>query len=41
MADAKGNISWSWMVGTRTTPGSWPVVITCGGEVATTEVVVP
>jgi micrococcal nuclease len=40
-ADARGNVSWSWKVGTRTTPGSWPVVITCGGETASTEVVVP
>jgi hypothetical protein len=40
-ADAKGDVSWSWMVGTRTTPGNWPVTITCGGEVASTEVVVP
>jgi micrococcal nuclease len=40
-ADAGGDVSWSWKVGTRTTPGAWPVVITCGGEVASTEVVVP
>ncbi|MFL5806160.1 MAG: hypothetical protein ACJ8CR_31070 [Roseiflexaceae bacterium] len=40
-ADAKGDVSWSGMVGTRTTPGAWPVTITCGGEVARTEVVVP
>jgi endonuclease YncB( thermonuclease family) len=40
-ADAKGDVAWTWMVGTRTTPGSWPVTITCGGEVAGTEVVVP
>jgi micrococcal nuclease len=40
-ADAKGDVTWSWMVGTRTTPGSWPVVIACGGEVVSTEVVVP
>jgi hypothetical protein len=23
-------VSWTWKVGTRTTPGSWPVVVSCG-----------
>jgi micrococcal nuclease len=23
-------ISWSWMIGTRTTPGTWPIVVSCG-----------
>ena len=27
-ADSQGNVSWSWKVGTRTTPGSWPIVVT-------------
>jgi len=40
-ADAGGDVSWSWKVGTNTTPGAWPVTITCGGESARTEVVVP
>jgi len=40
-AAANGDVSWSWMVGTRTTPGAWPVTITCGGASASTEVVVP
>lgn len=40
-ADANGNASWRWKVGTRTTPGSWPVIISCGGETVRTEVVVP
>jgi micrococcal nuclease len=40
-ADAKGDVAWSWMVGTRTTPGSWPVTIMCGREVVSIEVVVP
>jgi micrococcal nuclease len=39
--NSKGDVSWSWKVGTNTTPGNWPVVITCDGEVASTEVVVP
>jgi hypothetical protein len=25
-----GHISWTWKVGTRTTPGRWPIDITCG-----------
>jgi hypothetical protein len=23
-------ISWTWKVGTRTTPGRWPIVVACG-----------
>jgi hypothetical protein len=23
-------ISWSWRVGTRTTPGRWPITVSCG-----------
>jgi hypothetical protein len=25
-----GFIRWSWFVGTRTTPGTWPITIYCG-----------
>jgi hypothetical protein len=25
-----GRVSWIWMVGTRTTPGRWPIVVSCG-----------
>ncbi len=28
-ADAQGNASWTWRVGTRTTPGTWPILVTC------------
>lgn len=28
-ADAKGRAAWAWRVGTRTTPGIWPIYITC------------
>ncbi len=31
-ADGEGQVVWSWRVGTSTTPGSWPVVITAGGH---------
>jgi hypothetical protein len=23
-------ISWTWKVGTRTTPGRWPIIVNCG-----------
>jgi len=25
-----GRVSWTWLVGTRTTPGRWPVFVSCG-----------
>ena len=30
-ADGAGVVSWTWVVGTRTTPGTWPVTVTCTG----------
>jgi hypothetical protein len=43
-ASATGSVTWSWTVGTRTTPGSWPVTVRCanGGTSAsaTTSLVV-
>ncbi len=27
-ADSEGNVSWTWKVGTRTTPGWWRIVVT-------------
>jgi hypothetical protein len=27
---ARGRVSWTWKVGTRTTPGRWPIVVSCG-----------
>ena len=29
-ADGAGNVSWTWIVGTRTTPGQWTIYVTCG-----------
>jgi hypothetical protein len=26
----RGRVSWTWLVGTRTTPGRWPIVVACG-----------
>lgn len=31
-ANATGVVAWSWKVGTRTTAGSWPVIISCTGH---------
>lgn len=31
-AGLDGIISWSWIVGTRTTPGDWPIEVTCDGQ---------
>src|SRR5437763_9312456 len=31
-ADSKGRIGWRWRVGSNTTPGRWPIVVTCGKD---------
>ncbi|CAM3901138.1 hypothetical protein [Alicyclobacillus pomorum] len=31
-ATSAGIVTWTWMVGTRTTPGNWPVYITANGK---------
>jgi len=38
-ADNNGIVSWAWIVGTRTTPGEWPIRVTCstGSKQATSE----
>jgi micrococcal nuclease len=28
-ASGAGKVSWTWLVGTRTTPGDWPVTVSC------------
>ncbi len=28
-ADSEGKVTWTWLVGTRTTPGTWPIIVTC------------
>jgi micrococcal nuclease len=40
IADADGKVSWTWKVGTRTTPGKWPVTIACGKQTVKTTVTV-
>jgi hypothetical protein len=32
VADRKGRIGWRWRVGSNTTPGRWPIVVTCQKE---------
>jgi hypothetical protein len=27
---SSGRVRWTWMVGTRTTPGRWPITVSCG-----------
>lgn len=38
-ADRRGTVTWTWRVGTRTTPGRWRIVVTCaaGGRQGTLE----
>jgi hypothetical protein len=33
-ADRQGRVSWTWRVGAKITPGSWPITVTCssGGQ---------
>jgi len=33
-ADGSGVASWSWLVGSRTTSGSWPIDVSCAGATA-------
>jgi hypothetical protein len=28
-ADGSGSVSWTWLVGTNTTPGTWPIDVSC------------
>jgi len=37
-ANQKGLVAWAWKLGTRTTPGSWPVISTGGDQTVTPEV---
>jgi len=31
-----GRVSWTWMVGSNTTGGSWPIYVECGSAIAKT-----
>jgi hypothetical protein len=37
----RGRVSWTWKIGTNTTPGRWPITISCGsaGTLSTSFVV--
>jgi hypothetical protein len=39
-SDGSGNVSWSWIVGTRTTPGQWQIYVTCGSAANQTYITV-
>jgi len=32
LADRSGFVQWRWRVGSNTTPGRWPIVVTCEHE---------
>lgn len=31
-ADSRGIVTWTWRVGTRTTLGRWPIIVTCSAD---------
>ncbi len=37
-SDSAGNVSWTWKVGANTTPGAWPITVTCGDGSAETHI---
>jgi hypothetical protein len=39
-SDSAGNVSWTWKVGANTTPGAWPITVTCGGASGQTNITV-
>lgn len=39
-SDGAGNVSWTWKVGANTTPGSWPITVTCAGASGQTHITV-
>ena len=39
-SDAAGNVSWTWIVGSRTTLGQWPIYVTCGSASGQTHITV-
>jgi cell wall-associated NlpC family hydrolase len=39
-ADGTGNVSWSWMIGTNTRPGTGTIRVTCAGQTRTTNIVI-
>lgn len=39
-SDGAGNVSWTWKVGANTTPGAWPITVTCGDASGQTHITV-
>jgi hypothetical protein len=39
-SDGVGNVSWTWKVGSNTTPGAWPITVTCGDGSGQTHITV-
>jgi hypothetical protein len=39
-SDSAGNVSWSWIVGSNTTLGQWPIYVTCGSASGQTSITV-
>jgi micrococcal nuclease len=39
-SDSASNVSWTWKVGANTTPGAWPIIVTCGSASAQTNITV-
>jgi hypothetical protein len=39
-SDGAGNVNWTWKVGANTTPGAWPITVTCGAASAQTHITV-
>ena len=37
-SDGAGNVAWTWIVGGNTTPGTWPIIVTCGNGSAQTSI---
>ncbi len=37
-SDITGNVSSTWKVGANTTPGNWPIIVTCGSGSAQTQI---
>ena len=39
-SDGAGSVSWTWIVGSNTTPGQWPIYVTCGSASDQTSITV-
>lgn len=37
-SSSSGSVSWTWKVGGRTTPGTWPITVSCGNNSASTTI---